>query len=714
MSLRIQSGDLCVQLLAMALALASSVPLGAAAVSAVLAVVAVHCAFAALRQRAKDSGHTHEFPLLLVLLAWLAAVACPLDASSRLLAGCFLASQGRLLRGWQLGAGVSLWFAVGLATSSQSDLGAFRLREYLCLVGPLMLLISELLRWPTPQVKHADTEEVHLLQSVNSNVDAQWLERSVTGVPGWEPPSSGELRTFKKAFGATIGDEKLVAVYPCAVRRKWMHHGRLFLSSEHVSFTSAMRLNQFSLPLHDIEAVQSGEQRDVVTLVLPKPVWLAGYQDPVNSIDLHCQALVGVILAALVERCRRRGPAEVETWEEDAPGFDAFEEADSDPDRPARSNPPSLGSTSLREWPSWQSSSGDSFHRQQDEASQPFRVIMQAHIPRLTPLAVVKDIFAEEWRRGSLFLDLYEAYGAENVKASAVMEEPALPSICSSLSTNPMTRQLSFVVPVPAPMYPKTTPVVMTMHMSQQKSEGDEPTITVESCTDCKEVPFGHCFIVQERTIIAPSAEGVWLQRFARVLFLKSCGFLGPLIQKYAIRGVTDVSSQLVRLLRLRAEGPMDIWASVISSPTMVLQIYELQRRTTRFHTDWRAPFLPHDGSKAWRWVDTSYKRHSWTITSVRAEAALSDTPPVEPPADRWRAVDDWQLVTATSQAGAMQDADGWQYAINFWRPTHAWTANDRGCVVRRRLWSRTFAEMSELAEVVRGPVGEVAVSDFG
>lgn len=28
------------------------------------------------------------------------------------------------------------------------------------------------------------------------------------------------------------------------------------------------------------------------------------------------------------------------------------------------------------------------------------------------------------------------------------------------------------------------------------------------------------------------------------------------------------------------------------------LQVWELQRRTTMFHDDWRAPFLPHDGQK--------------------------------------------------------------------------------------------------------------------
>eukprot|EP00913_Durusdinium_trenchii_P023860 g22408.t1 len=30
----------------------------------------------------------------------------------------------------------------------------------------------------------------------------------------------------------------------------------------------------------------------------------------------------------------------------------------------------------------------------------------------------------------------------------------------------------------------------------------------------------------------------------------------------------------------------------------IVFEVWELQRRTTMFHDDWRAPFLPHDGQK--------------------------------------------------------------------------------------------------------------------
>lgn len=34
------------------------------------------------------------------------------------------------------------------------------------------------------------------------------------------------------------------------------------------------------------------------------------------------------------------------------------------------------------------------------------------------------------------------------------------------------------------------------------------------------------------------------------------------------------------------------------------LKVWELQRRTTMFHDDWRAPFLPHDGQKPHGWIE--------------------------------------------------------------------------------------------------------------
>ncbi|CAK0910024.1 unnamed protein product, partial [Prorocentrum cordatum] len=129
---------------------------------------------------------------------------------------------------------------------------------------------------------------------------------------------------------------------------------------------------------------------------------------------------------------------------------------------------------------------------------------------------------------------------------------------------------------------------------------------------------------------------------------------------------------------------------------------WEVQRRITLFHTDWRAPFLPHDGEARWRWLDAAYRRHPWVAGTLDASAA-ADRPPLRAPGS-W-ACDDAGWVVATlgqpcgeGQAAASMggwggaefsepargggheppdalaphgagahDEEGWQYAVDFY-----------------------------------------------
>merc|ERR1712136_303551 len=113
--------------------------------------------------------------------------------------------------------------------------------------------------------------------------------------------------------------------------------------------------------------------------------------------------------------------------------------------------------------------------------------------------------------------------------------------------------------------------------------------------------------------------------------------------------------------------------------------VWQLQRRTTIFQFDWRAPFLPHGGPKRCGWVDTAYNRHLWMPPGHSQNT--KDMPPLIED-DSFKEIEKWhvnkQLLTA--------DAEGWQYAVDFYRKDSLWSATSSGNSVRRRLWTATYA----------------------
>jgi len=122
-----------------------------------------------------------------------------------------------------------------------------------------------------------------------------------------------------------------------------------------------------------------------------------------------------------------------------------------------------------------------------------------------------------------------------------------------------------------------------------------------------------------------------------------------------------------------------------------IVQIWELQRRATLFHTSWHAPYLPHEYDTIWRWVslDERYHKHAW-IDGTREEVALSERPPVAPPQGwGWRIEDGegWAVVDIDIPC----DEEGWQYAADFYTDSFWWGTSPALCHCRRRLWQCTF-----------------------
>lgn len=124
----------------------------------------------------------------------------------------------------------------------------------------------------------------------------------------------------------------------------------------------------------------------------------------------------------------------------------------------------------------------------------------------------------------------------------------------------------------------------------------------------------------------------------------------------------------------------------ISSATSVIVEIWELQRRTTLFDDDWRAPFLPHEHKKSARWVDARYRKHSWIMESRKA-SALSDIPPLEAPVGMSLTAAGWSV----GDAPGPFDKDGWQYAADFYKRRAAWgdVATFSSC--RRRLWRAEF-----------------------
>lgn len=505
------------------------------------------------------------------------------------------------------------------------------------------------------------------------------LRRSLSGfqrclrcLPNWLPPTRRELEEWRKRFSL---DEELLGAYACSVRAgKRAHQGRLYISFGrwsgvgHICFHGSAFLRSavvFCISVDELEEVRYCQPREEAVLILKQPISLrparsrraaalvAGKQqrDAVSSIELQPGTRGFAALSALFA-----GPS----------GEDDDEEESSSEEDEAAMQPI------------------DSSHVPTSTSEEgAFQKILEAHIPEVQLDSIIEELLSEEWPPDGLLCEYLSALGSTEIVV--------LPSVGGSdLSAKVTLREMTFVMPVPPkPMCPRSTKVTMSVRISVAAAAAGRRALSVETSSVSHDVPFGSNFVVQECVDLVPDdrGEGLSLTKSCRLVFHKSCGFLKSRIHAATMSAQATAADCFLAVLRQRASDG----ASAEGYTTCTGRVWELQRRATPFHS-WRAPFLPHDGEKRWRWVDDSYHKHHWNSASRRDLAAAAPEPPLRA-GECWRPLGDWKVSLADGSHGGV-DQDGWQYALHFFRRDHHhWSANQMGRHVRRRLWTCSFQE---------------------
>ncbi|CAE7676939.1 prtp, partial [Symbiodinium sp. KB8] len=135
---------------------------------------------------------------------------------------------------------------------------------------------------------------------------------------------------------------------------------------------------------------------------------------------------------------------------------------------------------------------------------------------------------------------------------------------------------------------------------------------------------------------------------------------------------------------------------SSLISPEAVLKelsMWELERRTNLFKSNWKAPYFPHDGVGKMKWVsfeDNSYSRHPFIPEGVdEQKISASETPPVEVVeflGERRRCT--WSTFPVEGET----DELGWQYSTDFVLGNTGWLPYCASMsFVRRRCWKPSF-----------------------
>jgi len=376
--------------------------------------------------------------------------------------------------------------------------------------------------------------------------------------------------------------------------------------------------------------------------------------------------------------------------------------------------------------------------------------VLNLEVPGLDVTKEANLLLDDDWSRGNLLVDhLYfqEATEVQVAPLAGTVEEPlGAPATPGKKRSH---RQLSarMLVP-PNPMAPKTTRATITYNIiTCPLEDGSDKVGRLIIKTDLvfHDTPYCDCFHVREQLTLEalPDGSGTSVKKGFALIFCKRTMMKG-VIESSSLQSQKAAATGFEDFLKSRGKGLPTLSRKILSDgstaspndsdansaksskrsgpPTLpsllgsrtlstkslgsprsgiVVEVWELQRRLTLFHTKWQAPFLPHDGEKSWRWVDKDYRRHEW-LSGPWAQVVESDEPPLKVPKS-FQAEGDWEVVKTEGS-----DADGWMYGVDLYQNDDMWYSHPTWFHCRRRLWRIVVEDLdgqSPLTRSITGPL---------
>lgn len=327
------------------------------------------------------------------------------------------------------------------------------------------------------------------------------------------------------------------------------------------------------------------------------------------------------------------------------------------------------------------------------KATVPFQMLLERQMPSLPLDYVSCDLAAEDWDLSSVVIRHLHQLGATDIDTSPWVRVASTngAGLAGGRVSKLELRELRMRAEVPpTPMCPKSTRVTATLCLISSDSESHTPSLTFMSSKVSHDVPFGEKLLVQEKVeLTSTGSGGVDLRISGRVVFLKHCGMFQSRINSTIISELAVAAEALAS--QLESLSPADGCGDCRQELTLpsdgsirTEHVWELQRRVALWSDVWHAPFLPHDGVKRWRWVNSEYKPHEQCLAFAK-KSSRCETPPVGMPPG-WVPVGDWQ-----PERSSQTTSDGWQYSVDFYSADQFWCKSPFALHVRRRRWTCHF-----------------------
>eukprot|EP00405_Crypthecodinium_cohnii_P041294 CAMPEP_0206555428 /NCGR_PEP_ID=MMETSP0325_2-20121206/17788_1 /ASSEMBLY_ACC=CAM_ASM_000347 /TAXON_ID=2866 /ORGANISM="Crypthecodinium cohnii, Strain Seligo" /LENGTH=747 /DNA_ID=CAMNT_0054055727 /DNA_START=100 /DNA_END=2343 /DNA_ORIENTATION=+ len=675
-------------------------------------------------------------PRLVVFLWWLLAISCQeSDSASYLVASSLLVVAAPEVPASELTA------ILATTVARHAFLGGFSYEIFRFSWLPWLLLT--ILRWdeglfglPGSRTR-SRTGSKPLAHSDGDDREISVTERVLMDLKegDWLHPRPFENKVYHLMFGLE-GKDNALAVYPCCVYLEAAYGGHLYLAENHLGFQGVsfggVYTVQFRFNLDEVCQILGGGRRGCAIIQLRSVLdvrssskWCKWIADPVCEFEIaNCREGLNAVAAV----CARRRGVRISWGCED------------DMASPTTSGMPSSPPTIASE--TKERMEGD---------TTPYILVAEDTLQGFDLKAFAQQLIADTYEDHfflSQYLAKMNVYDIEwspweeprdiklYRKMTSTTKLPPAP-MCPATST-----LAGWYMVWGSPELFESSAASSSSSSSPSTADTSAPlkgglSFTTATAKSTCEVPFGTKFEVQEKIdFVTNDSGGVHIKIQGRVIFTGNCGMLTGKIRSTGNGEITKSLTKYHEMIKDYRPGQGRPLASLEKNPQednedsssstpqlhrpsqscsttspfegdtlseltpqmsttsfdttgfyRVEWVWELQRRTTIFGTEWNAPFLPHDGKKSVRWVDVSYKPHPLLKDGPNQDPAACASPPLKVPSG-YKPISGWQV-----EASAGTDPDGWEYAVDFYRSDRYWHSTLAARSVRRRRWKAKFVE---------------------